>query len=190
MAMTVTKRKDSSLSRVFVHKVADIRGGVSVNTSELNVDFLKEGRPICAPVSGVSHVIKYALVQANATNTAVKIKVYKGHDFKVGDVVCAAENSTAYAISAIDTSNTAYDEITIGTTLGVALTKDSSYIFHAKEAGASGSALKYEPFALVGTGKPVVSNQNLDTDAWIIGVTTNNALPSLIAGKLKGIFNY
>lgn len=190
MAMTVTKRKDTALARVFVHKVADIRGGVSVNTSELNVDFLKEGRVISAPASGVCHVVKYALVQTNAGNTATKIKVYKGHDFKVDDVVCAAESSTAYAITSIDSSNAAYDEITIGTTLGTALTKDVSYIFQAKEAGASGSLLKYQPFALVGTGKPVVANQNLDTDAWIIGVTKGNALPSLIAGKLNGIFNY
>lgn len=190
MAMTVNRRKDSNLAKVFVHKVADIRGGVSVNTSELNVDYLAEGRVISAPASGIAHVVKYALVQANAANNAVKIKIYKGHDFKVNDVVCAAESSTAYAITAIDTSNTAYDEITIGTTLGSALTKDVSYIFQAKEAGASGSELKYKPFAVVGTGKPVIANQNLDTDAWIIAVTKGNELPSLIAGKLNGIFNY
>ena len=190
MAMTVTKRKDSNLPRVFVHKVADVRGGVSVAIADLNVDFLSEGRVVSAPVSGVSHVVKYAKVQANATDTAVKIKVYKGHDFKVDDVICAAENGAAYAITAIATSNAAYDEITIGTTLGVALSKDTSFIYHAAESGASGAALKYEPLALVGTGKPVVSGHNIDTDAWVIGVTKGNALPSLIASKLKGIINY
>jgi len=190
MAMTVTKRKDSNLPRVFVHKVADIRGGVSVATAELNVDFLAEGTPLSAPVSGVAHVVKFAIVQANATNSATTIKVYKGHNFKVGDVICAAENGAAYAITGIDTSNSAYDSITVGTTLGVALTKDVSYIFHAAEAGASGAALKYAPIALVGTGKPVIANHNLDTDAWVIGVTKGNNLPALIAGKLKGIINY
>lgn len=188
--MTVNKRKDSNLPKVFVHKVADVRGGVSVATADLNVDFLHEGRVVSAPVSGICHVIKYAKVQANASNSDVKIKVYKGHDFKVSDVVCAAEDGAAYAITAIATSNASYDEITIGTTLGVALTKDVSYIFHAKEAGASGSALKYEPLAVVGTGKPVLKNSNIDTDAWVIGVTKGNELPALIAGKLKGIINY
>ncbi len=188
--MTVYRRKDSKLPKVFVHKVADIRGGVSVAIADLNVDFLHEGRVISAPSSGICHVVKFAKVQANATNAAVKIKVYKGHDFKVDDVICAAENGAAYAITAIDTSDDDYDELTIGTTLGVALTKDVSYIFHAAESGASGAALKYEPLALVGTGKPVVANQNIDTDAWVIGVTKGNALPSLIASKLKGIINY
>lgn len=190
MGMTVTKRKDSKLPRVFVHKVADIRGGVSVAIADLNVDFLAEGRVIGAPVSGICHVVKYAKVQANASNSDVKIKVYKGHDFKVGDVVCAAENGAAYTISAIDTTKTGYDEITVGTTLGVALSKDVSFIFQAKAEGASGAALAHEPFALVGTGKPVIANHNVDTDAWVIGVTKGNDLPALIAGKLKGIINY
>lgn len=188
--MTVNKRKDSNLPKVFVHKVADIRGGVSVATADLNVDFLHEGRVVSAPVSGICHVVKFALVQTDAASSATKIKVYKGHDFKVSDVICAVENGAAYAITDIDTSNTSYDEITVGTTLGADLTKDVSYIFHAKESGASGAALKYEPLAVVGTGKPVLKNSNIDTDAWVIGVTKGNNLPALIAGKLKGIINY
>lgn len=188
--MTVTRRKDSKLPHVFIHKVADVRGGVSVAVSDLNVDFLAEGRVIGAPVSGVCHVVKYAKVQTNAADDAVKIKVYKGHDFKVSDVICASENGAAYAITAIDASNTGYDEITIGTTLGVALTKDESFIFAAKEAGATGSVLAHQPFAVVGTGCPVISGANIDTDAWIIAVTKGNSLPSLIEGKLKGIINY
>ncbi len=190
MAMTVTKRKDTAVARVFVHKVADVRGGVSINSAEILRDYLPEGSVIGAPVSGICHIVKYAKVQANAAADAVKIKVYKGHDFAVDDVIFAAENGAAYAITAIDKSNTAYDEITIGTTLGVALTKDTSSIFHAKESGASGAAFKHEPFAVVGTGKPVISGQNIDSDAWLIGVTKGNALPSLVAGKLSGIINY
>lgn len=189
--MTVQKRKDSRLPKVFEHKVADIRGGVSVATEDLNVDYLAEGRPLSAPDSnGICHVVKYAKVQANATDSATKIKVYKGHDFKVSDVVFAAENGAAYAITAIDTSNAAYDELTVGTTLGAALTKDTSYLFQGAAAGASGAALKYEPLTLVGTGKPVIANDNINTDAWMIGTTKGNSLPALIAGKLKGIINY
>lgn len=188
--MTVNNRKDSNLPKVFVHKVADIRGGVSVATADLNVDFLHEGRVLGAPVNGICHVVKFAKVQTNANASATAIKVYKGHDFKVGDVICAAENGAAYAITAIETSNASYDEITIGTTLGVSLTKDASFIFHAAVAGASGAALKYEPLSVVGTGKPVLKNSNINTDAWVIGVTKGNDLPALIAGKLKGIINY
>ena len=53
MAMTVKKVKDSALNKVFIHKVADIRGGVSVATSELVNDYLKEGTVIGAPESGI-----------------------------------------------------------------------------------------------------------------------------------------
>ena len=43
MGMTVTRRKDTRTPRVFMHKTADIRGGVSVKVSELGGDFLNEG---------------------------------------------------------------------------------------------------------------------------------------------------
>lgn len=189
MAMTVNKRKDSNLPRVFVHKVADIRGGVSVATADLNVDFLHEGRILGAPVNGICHVVKFAFVQTAASNTDTVIKVLKGHDFKVGDVVFAAEGGKAYPITAIEGSNASYDAITVGTTLGVALAVGAA-IFHGKEEGASKGAFKYEPLSVVGTGKPVLPNHNLDTDAWVIGVTKGNNVPALIAGKLKGIINY
>ena len=188
MAMTVTKRKDSKLPRVFIHKVADIRGGVSVAVSELNVDFLAEGRVISAPVDGICHAVKYAKVHTEAGATATKIKVLKGHDFKVGDIVFAAKGGAAYAITAIDASNAAYDEITVGTTLGT-VAKDA-YIFQASESGAAAGAFKYAPFAVVGTGKTVIAGANLDTDAWVIGVTRGNEVPALVAAELPCIINY
>ena len=42
MSMTVKRRKDTNTPRVFMHRVADIRGGVSVNVSELDCDYLPE----------------------------------------------------------------------------------------------------------------------------------------------------
>lgn len=191
MGMTVSRRKETSTVRVIMHRIADIRGGVSLVTTELAQNFVKEGTPISLPDSnGKCHVVKFAKVQANATNSDTDIKVHKGHNFKVGDIVCAVENGKAYAISAITTTNSGYDVITVETTLGVALTADTSFIFQAKAAGASGSKLKHEPAAIVGTGKVVEPNSNFDTDAWLIAVTKGNELPSLIANKLKGIINY
>ena len=189
--MTVTRRKDTKVSRVLMHRVADIRGGVSINVSELNVDYLPEGTVIGkADSNGISHVVKFAKVQANAANDATSIQIYKGHNFKVGDIVMAVENGKAYAITAIDTSNSGYDAITVGTTLGVALTKDTSYIYQAAASGASGAALKYAPLAITGTGMPVDKSSNLIVDAWVIAVTKGNAIPSLLEGKLKGVVNY
>ncbi|EJX08669.1 hypothetical protein EVA_03224, partial [gut metagenome] len=43
MGMTVQRRKDSKFASVIMHKVADIRGGVSVNVTELGGDYLRQG---------------------------------------------------------------------------------------------------------------------------------------------------
>ncbi|MBR6903437.1 MAG: hypothetical protein IKN32_01110 [Bacteroidales bacterium] len=189
--MTVKRKKETAVAKVIMHRVADIRGGVSVVTSELTQDFLPEGAPLSAPDNnGKTHVVKYALVKTNAGDTATQISVYKGHNFKAGDIVFAAENGKAYAISSIDSSNSGYDVITVGTTLGVALTADVSYLLQAKTSGASGAAFKYEPAAINGTGQVIEANSNLITDAWLIAVTKGNKLPSIVAGKLKGIINY
>ena len=89
--MTVTRRKDTRTPRVFMHKTADIRGGVSVKVSELGGDFLNEGAVLSAPDNGICHVVKIAVLSAEATTAATDIKVNKGHNFKVGDFVMADE---------------------------------------------------------------------------------------------------
>ena len=74
MAMTVSRRKDTQTPRVFMHKVADIRGGVSVNVTELGGDFLREGSVLSEPVDGISHVVKIAVLTAEADATAVPLR--------------------------------------------------------------------------------------------------------------------
>ena len=64
--MTVTRRKDTRTPRVFMHKTADIRGGVSVKVSELGGDFLNEGAVLSAPDNGICHVVKIAVLSAEA----------------------------------------------------------------------------------------------------------------------------
>lgn len=51
MGMTVKRRKDQAVPRVFEHKVADIPGGVSVKTSELGGDYLLKVRPSARPTT-------------------------------------------------------------------------------------------------------------------------------------------
>lgn len=186
--MTVQRRKDSRLPHVFVHKVADIRGGVSVKTSELGGDFLHEGTVLSSPENGICHVVKIARVVEEASDTSIKVK--KGHNFRQGDYVMADEGGKAYAITAIDTTgNKDYDTITVGTAIGTV--PKGGFLIEAKaESADTSSALKYTPLAVVGTGKPVLPNSNIDTDAWIIGVTSNNPLPACVTKHLTGIINY
>lgn len=196
--MTVTRRKDTRTPRVFMHKTADIRGGVSVKVSELGGDFLNEGAVLSAPDNGICHVVKIAVLSAEATADATDIKVNKGHNFKVGDFIMADEGGKAYAITSITTTEKTHDTITVKTTLGVRIKKGEFIIEAAAESAAETAAesaagtskLKYTPLSLVGTGKPIVQNSNLDTDAWLIGVTKGNPLPECVMKHLKGIINY
>lgn len=188
MAMTVKRMKDTRVAKVFVHKLADVRGGVSVVTTELSGDYLPEGAVVSAPIDGKSHIVKFAKVVEDVAASGTSIKVAKNHHFKVGDVVFAEAGSAAYAISAINSSNAAYDVLTVGTTLGAL--SNGAYLFHAPEAGETAGAFKYVPFAVLGSGQPIDPQSNLISDAWVIGVTKGNALPALVANELKGIINY
>lgn len=188
--MTVTRRKDTRTPRVFMHKTADIRGGVSVKVSELGGDFLNEGAVLSAPDNGICHVVKIAVLSAKATDTEIDIVVNKGHNFKVGDFVMAREGGKACAITAITTTEKTHDTIKVGTTLGVNIEKGGFIIEAASGSTDNSSKLKYTPLSLVGTGKPIVQNSNLDTDAWLIGVTKGNPLPECVMKHLKGIINY
>lgn len=184
--MTVRRRKDTRVKRVFLHKIADIPGGFSVATSELGGDYLPEGAVLSHPIDGISHVVKVARVAAEVASTATAITVKKGHNFKVGDVVTVKTGSAAYAITAIDSSAKETDTITVGTTLGAI--SAGGFIAEAAKSGTA-STLKYTPFALAGTGKHIEPNSNLDTDAVVIGVTIDNDLPDFIKSALPNIVN-
>lgn len=189
MGMTVQRRKDTKTPKVFMHKVADIRGGVSVATAELGSDYLPEGAVLSKPIEGVCHVVKTAEVIAAVGATGKTVTVKKGHQLKVGDFVLSALNGKATTVTAIDKSAKKGDTITIKDALGALAIGE--FLVEAKaEQETEGAVLKYEPFALVGTGKTVIANDNINTDAWLIGVTSGNALPVFIANELKGIINY
>lgn len=188
--MTVTRRKDTRTPRVFMHKTADIRGGVSVKVSELDGDFLNEGAVLSAPDNGICHVVKIAVLSAEAAIAETDIKVNKGHNFKVGDFIMANEGGKAYAITSIITTEKTHDTIKVKAALGVKIEKGGFIIEAAAESEKDTSKLKYTPLSLVGTGKPIVQNSNLDTDAWLIGVTKGNPLPECVMKHLKGIINY
>lgn len=240
MSMTVKRRKDTGTKKVLMHRIADIRGGVSVNVTELGDDFLNEGVVLSKPdANGICHVVKVATVYAEVAADATAVKVNKLSHIKVGDIVMLNTGSTAVAVTAIDKSNKSYDTLTLSATLGAI--EAGEQLAQAKEEQATGyvacestdegalkvvtadaaegqilkanvtpwlgegsapnantyvklqtanSELKYAPLSINGTGKPVIQGTNLDTDAWVIGVTKGNSLPAFIAEKLTGIVNY
>lgn len=123
-----------------VHETA--QGGFKLDTSVLPADaYVEPGMPLGYDESTrVAKVVKLAIVHANATNVATAIQVKKGHLFKVGDYVGKTVGSAAYAISAIDSTTSAvYDEFTVATTLGVALTA-GDVLFQSSANGAAAAA--------------------------------------------------
>lgn len=190
MGMTVQRRKDSKTPHVLMHRVADIRGGVSVKASELGGDYLKEGAVLsAADESGVCHVVKVAEIVADVEETGTAIKVKKFHNFKVGDFAMVNVGGVAYDITGIDGSNKNYDVLTVSTALGE-IKKGGFIVEAAEKSTGTDSALKYVPQSVAGTGKLIAPNQNIDTDAWLIAVTKGNPLPECVSAYLKGIVNY
>ncbi|MDR0657688.1 MAG: hypothetical protein LBG18_01915 [Mediterranea sp.] len=190
MTMTVKRRKDTSVKKVFQHRIADIRGGVGIKTSELGGDYLFEGTPLGEKGgNGLCSVVKYAIVVTTVAADATTIEVEKGSHFKVGDFVTSDEKKKAYAITAIDKTNAEKDVITIGTTLGESIAVGGFIVQATALASGNTSTLKVTPQSLNGTGYHVKQNDNIFTDAWLIGVTSGNKLPTCIATKLTGIIN-
>lgn len=96
----------------------------------------------------IAKIQKVAIVQANATNSATAIRVTKGRQAKSGDYVAKTIGGAAYAITAIDTSNAAYDVLTVGTTLGVALTA-GDVLYVSSATGAAAGAYTITPKGLL-----------------------------------------
>lgn len=189
--LRIDRKKDNRVIRAFTHKLADIPNGITVSAADLTQKVLHEGTPVGKDENGLYHVVKVAVLSADATNTATAYTVKKGHNFKVGDVVMLATGSKAYTITGIATnaSDATSDDLTVETTLGTAA-KAGDAIYNAAKAGASGSAFKYEPIALVGESYDVEALSNHIVNAWTIGQIRESNIPpvgSAVKAKLPGM---
>lgn len=190
MALIITRKNDSRVIRAFTHRLADIPNGVNIATADFVQTSLKEGTPVGKDSDGLFHIVKTAVLTAAATNVATTITVAKGHNLKVADTIFAVKGGKCYAITAIATnsSNSSYDDITVGTTLGVALAV-GALIYQGGTAGASAGAFKYTPVGLVGESYDVESLANRPANVVTIGQLKSANAPALgiVADELKGI---
>lgn len=188
--LRIDRKKDNRVIRAFTHKLADIPNGITVSAADLTQKVLHEGTPVGKDKNGLYHVVKVAVLADDATSSATIYTVKKGHNFKVGDVLMLAPGGAAYAITAIATNSDATsDDLTVDTTLGTAA-KAGDAIYNAAKAGASGSAFKYEPIALVGESYDVEALSNHIVNAWTIGQIRESNIPpvgSAVKAKLPGI---
>ena len=102
-------------------------------------------------------VIKTAVLQANVTITATDLPVLKGSLYIVGDNIGATKGSKSYGITAIDKTNANYDVLTIGTTLGAALTAGTA-LFQTLATGATAADFITTPDGLTYEGFDVENN--------------------------------
>lgn len=189
--LKIDRKKDNRVIRAFTHKLADIPNGITVSAADLTQKVLHEGTPVGKDENGLYHVVKVAVLSADATNTATAYTVNKGHNFKVGDVVMLATGSKAYTITEIATNadDATSDDLTVDTTLGTAA-KAGDSLYLAAKAGASGSAFKYAPVALVGESYDVDELSNHIVNAWTIGQIRESNIPPIgaeVKAKLTGI---
>jgi hypothetical protein len=189
--LKIDRKKDNRVIRAFTHKLADIPNGITVSAADLTQKVLHEGTPVGKDENGLYHVVKVAVLSADATNTATAYTVKKGHNFKVGDVVMLATGSKAYTITEIATNadDATSDDLTVDTTLETAA-KAGDSLYLAAKAGASGSAFKYAPVALVGESYDVDELSNHIVNAWTIGQIRESNIPPIgaeVKAKLTGI---
>lgn len=138
MGFTVTREVSAGGVPIFQQNYENAQGGFTLDTTGLTAGAIVPAGTVMGADAATrkAKVIKTAKVQANASNTDVAIKVEKGHLFVVGDYLAAVVGGKAYAITAIDTTNAAYDVLTVGTTLAVALSVGDA-LFESSATGAT-----------------------------------------------------
>lgn len=188
----IQRKSEQRYKLPFSKVTGDVAGGATLSVADLTQSVLPAGTPVGVDTStGLYHVVKCAVLTANASNAATTYTVKKGHNFKVGDVIMAVTNGKAYAITGIATNsgdNTS-DDITVGTTLGVAVSS-GAYIMQALTAGASGSAFKYTPKGMTTEPYDVEAGDNLLVNVALSGTVfkecvslpdaVKNAIPNII----------
>ena len=177
--MKISKTSDTRQNIVFQSKLEDLPGGLCISVADLTQAAVEVGTPVGKDTNGLGHVIKTAKMQANATNSATDYRVEKGHNFKVGNFFTSGLLKKAFAITAITTTETAYDTITLGTTLGVAVSEGDVMLEALAQATGNTSAYKYTPVGLVGMAFDVEALDNPFTQVVVRGSVIESLCPPI-----------
>lgn len=192
MGLKIDRKQDKRVVHACTHMLADIPNGVTVCSSELVAGgILQEGTVLGGKDAfGLYHVVKTARLTEAAIDSTKAYKVAKGHHFKVGDFIMLKVGAKAYKITSINTSETLYDTINVGTTLGEAAPVGSALVLAAAESAESTSAFKYAPKAMAGDSYDVKALNNHFVTAVTIGQFKESVIPAVsddIKAALPGI---
>lgn len=116
------------------------QGGFLLDTTDLVTDsVVKAGTPMAYnEATRTAKPLLTATFYETSTGTPTTYKVNKGHNLVVGKYFARTAGDKAYAITAIDTSNAAYDVVTVGTSIGGATIGETA--FASSTTGASNSS--------------------------------------------------
>lgn len=183
--MFIQSQSETRLPVVFQTKLEVIPGGITVAAADLTQDTLYAGTPVGKDANGLYHVIKAAVVFANAASTDTAYKVKKSQNYKVGDFISANTGANAQAITSIDASNADYDVLNVATTLGVAINAGAVIIQAKQLATANDSVLKYEPIGYVGTTFNIVYGDSNLVDCVVRGTIIAGALNKAVHASIQ-----
>jgi hypothetical protein len=192
--MEIKKTSETQIGVVIRKVMEDIPGGVNLMGSSLQTGTteIAAGSLVGEDPSnpGKFYLVKTAKLQANATNTATTYRVLKAHQLKVGDFITTKDvvNCKAYAITAIDTTNASYDTLTVGTTLGVAMTAANGVVFieaAAEDTSGGLSVLKYTPSAITLNAIEISTTVNAWVSAGLRVSVKESILPYYVNDDLK-----
>lgn len=150
----------AGMDKSFASDYGVFTGGYTLVTTGLNSSYrVNEGTPVsCDHTARTATVCKVAELTADATDAAVEYQVKKNHQFAVGEYLAESEGGAAYAITDIDyTTSEDYDVITVGTTLGVALSAGDG-LFKSSATGAAAAAVAVSANGLLLSSSDVVAN--------------------------------
>lgn len=195
MGLINESQSDIATPPVFIEIHSDFKGGGTLdNTGLVDKSLLRAGTFVNFDENTrLVKVLKTAVLVEDATNIATAYKIAKAvnnqnHVLASSDVVSAVIGGKAYDISNIDTSNVDYDVITLGTTLGVALTT-GTVLFQSAASGASAGAFKVDVNGQLRNDTEV--GKNVFVAVVRQGITYNRRLPfkapQAVKDALKGI---
>lgn len=174
--MYIERKQEETPANSFYHKVADIPNGVTIKTAGLTSGtVIPEATPLYPDTDGMFSPVGVAKIVETAAANAVNYSIAKGHVLKVGQKL-QKDASTSVDISAINTSDTSKDVVTVSATLG------------AKTIGSvvtQGDLAK--SVAVTGESHTVETGKNVFTSAWVIAVVNKNMSPEP-ANKPDGVY--
>jgi len=196
MSFQLKKETETKENLVFQKIHEDIPGGVLLMAASLKAGTTEvpAGTVIGEDASSPKHwhVVKSVLLHADAANNATTYQVKKNHQLKVGEIISTKDvaSTKGYAITAIDTSNAAYDVLTVGTTLGTAMTAADGVILiqiAAEDTSGGAGVPKYNTrFAITrDTVEVSASGNNIWVGAVTMGTLVESLLPYPVSADLK-----